>query len=93
MRTVDSSWLDTIEHDVFADAVATNEIERAQLRREWGGWRLVRRLAGDDATQVQALCERVVTGPKPLNSRLRRLMDALRNYAPPIPSHGSRSLH
>ena len=92
-RSIDSSWLDTIERDIFADAVATNEIERAHIRREWGAWRLVRRLAEDDATSVRWLCEHVVVGPTPLNARLRRLMEALRSHVPIMPAHASRTLH
>ena len=90
--TVDSKWLDTIEHEVFADAVG-DAPDAGHLRCEWGGFRLVRWLADDDAVAVRALCERTACGPKPLNSRLAQLMKALRRHAPVLPAHSSRSLH
>jgi hypothetical protein len=78
--SVDTAWLNRLERAIFVNAPAMKRTRnREHLRCEWGGFRLVRRLADDDATAVRALCERVVGRPK-LNARLRRLLDALRSY-------------
>lgn len=90
--SIDSAWLDKVEADIFGAAVSTNAVERIELRCEHGGFRLVRRLADDDASRVRAWLERTI-GQKPFTARLRQLMAAIRSYVPIVPTHNSRRLH
>lgn len=86
-RTDVSNALDYIERQLYADAIPTDAVAAADLRRQWSSLRLVRFFARDDADQLRATVGQLLGARRsdadPVTWRLHAILDVLRPTGEP----------
>jgi hypothetical protein len=85
-------WLDELERDVFDEAPCETASERAKVRCDRGGFRIVRLLSDDDAYRIAERLERVARESVAPERCFRRLQTEFAAFGS-MPGHGVRTIH
>lgn len=88
--TAMTPWLDEREQAIFDETGRTAE-ECAAIRRERGGFRIIRNLAGDHVSLIALRLRRVAELRS--DALLARLLDEFGRYEPVVPRHTSQATH